>query len=80
MSDSGVPGGEQAASEKGLLTLVRDSGAEFGMAIGRGTDGDPGSDEIVDVQIAATGEAAASLVAAVEAWHEWWLTGSESGG
>lgn len=50
---------------------MRESGAEFGMAIGRGDDVD--EDVIVDVQIAATGEVAASLVAVVQEWHREWV-------
>lgn len=50
-----------------LLQLVRESGGAFGMAVGRGTDADP--DEVVDVQIAATGATAAALVRVVKDWH-----------
>jgi len=54
-----------------LLAVVRESGGEFGMAVGRGTDADP--DVVIDVQIAATGECAAALVEVVERWHKEWV-------
>jgi hypothetical protein len=44
------------------------------MAVGRGDDSDP--DVVVDVQIVATGKAAAALVKVVEAWHEVWVYAS----
>jgi len=54
-----------------LLEMVRQSGGAFGMAVGRGEN-----DEIVDVQVAATGETAKELVAVLERLQvEWGMAG-----
>ena len=58
-----------------LLTFLRESGGNFAMAVGRGTDDD--RDEVVDVQIAATGATAAALVREVESWHRFY-TGEDT--
>lgn len=60
----------------GLLRSVRESGADFGIAVGRGTDDDP--DVVVDVQIAATGRCAAALVDLVTEWHDRWVNDYET--
>lgn len=50
-----------------LLALVRESGAEFGLAVGRDEN-----EEIVDVQVAASGESAKDVVLVLEELEKWW--------
>lgn len=52
-----------------MLTMIRDAGAEFGMAVGRGNQDGTDPDKIIDVQVAATHGTAKYLVAILE-WLE----------
>lgn len=52
-----------------LAELVRESGGEFGMAVGRGNIDGSEPDKVIDVQVFAQGETAVILVAILE-WLE----------